>query len=209
MSTPASGFNLFFKQFFSVEECRRIVHTFANAQDSAAPVYGATDSGVVNDRVRKVAQLTPDLEIGTRVIERLIELKDEIGNHFAISLDNIEQPQFLRYRPGDFFVAHQDGNTGLLRSEREQRRKVSVIIFLNGQSDGGEAGTFTGGSLVFSDYHPARPAKRFSLGGEPGLLVAFPAETTHEVIPVTAGERYSIVSWYGVNLKGESGSRIV
>ena len=30
----------------------------------------------------------------------------------------------------------------------------------------------------------------------PGTLVAFRAETTHEVTPVTRGERYAIVSWY-------------
>jgi predicted 2-oxoglutarate/Fe(II)-dependent dioxygenase YbiX len=32
--------------------------------------------------------------------------------------------------------------------------------------------------------------------GEPGMLIAFRAETTHEITPVTHGERYSIVSWY-------------
>ena len=31
---------------------------------------------------------------------------------------------------------------------------------------------------------------------EPGTLVAFRSETTHEVTPVTHGERFSIASWY-------------
>jgi predicted 2-oxoglutarate/Fe(II)-dependent dioxygenase YbiX len=30
----------------------------------------------------------------------------------------------------------------------------------------------------------------------PGSLVAFRSETTHEVIPVTHGERFTVVSWY-------------
>jgi predicted 2-oxoglutarate/Fe(II)-dependent dioxygenase YbiX len=34
------------------------------------------------------------------------------------------------------------------------------------------------------------------LAPAPGTLVAFPSETTHEVTPITHGERLSIVSWY-------------
>jgi SM-20-related protein len=30
----------------------------------------------------------------------------------------------------------------------------------------------------------------------PGTLVAYRAETTHEVTPVTHGERFTIVSWF-------------
>ena len=174
-----------------------MVNALATAQNVPAPVYGQSESGVVNDRVRKATELTPDLDIAARVTERLLQLREEIGDHFEIRLDTFEAPQFLRYQPGDFFVAHQDGNTGMLMSEREQRRKISVIVFLNDQSEKLEAGSYSGGSLVFSDHHPARPSKRFSLGGKSGMLVAFPAETTHEVTPVTAGKRYSIASWYG------------
>ena len=39
-------------------------------------------------------------------------------------------------------------------------------------------------------------ALRVSLTPEPGTLVCFRAETTHEVLPVTHGERFTIVSWY-------------
>ena len=39
-------------------------------------------------------------------------------------------------------------------------------------------------------------SRKFHLRGEPGTLVAFRSETTHEVTPVTHGERYSIVSWF-------------
>jgi SM-20-related protein len=32
--------------------------------------------------------------------------------------------------------------------------------------------------------------------GEPGLLVAFRSDTVHEVLPVTHGERFTVVSWF-------------
>jgi len=36
----------------------------------------------------------------------------------------------------------------------------------------------------------------YGLPGETGLLVAFAAETLHEVSPVTSGERFTIISWF-------------
>ncbi|HEX8339127.1 MAG TPA: 2OG-Fe(II) oxygenase, partial [Pyrinomonadaceae bacterium] len=107
-------------------------------------------------------------------------------------LSGLEEPQFLRYGAGDFFVAHQDGNTGMLRSEREAR-KVSAVIFLNDQTETPGPGTYGGGSLVF---HPRGAPEPYRLAGEAGTLVAFPAETTHEVEPVTCGERFTVASWY-------------
>ena len=192
-----SGFNLFIKSFLSALQCEEMIRALATAPNVSAAVYGVSESGIVDDRVRKVRRLTPADEVVSQVNEQLLELRDAVGEHFGIKLTTCEEPEFLRYQPGDFFVAHQDGNTGLLLSEREQRRKISVIVFLNSQSDPCESGTYSGGSLVFSDHHPARQPRQFSLGGEAGILVAFPAETTHEVTPVIAGERYSIVSWYG------------
>jgi len=142
-------------------------------------------------------QLMPSSETVERVRRRLLTTREEVGAYFGISLTGCEDPQFLRYRVGDFFVAHQDGNTGLLLTEQEQSRKVSVVIFLNRQSETPETGSYGGGSLVFSEWRPGRSRGQYSLTGEAGTLVAFPSETTHEVIPVTRGERYSIVSWYG------------
>jgi SM-20-related protein len=40
------------------------------------------------------------------------------------------------------------------------------------------------------------PEQRVPLAPAPGTLVAFAAETTHEVTPIAHGERLSIVSWY-------------
>ena len=96
---------------------------------------------------------------------------------------------------GGYFVAHQDGNTGLLRTERESRR-VSLVVFLNTQAETPDAGAhdyYSGGSLVF---HPRGAGEPFGLAGEAGTLVAFRAETTHEVTPVTDGERFTIACWY-------------
>ena len=124
------------------------------------------------------------------VTTRLWECKDEVAKHFAVTLSQCEDPQFLRYRERDFFVAHQDGNTGMLNLDTEQRL-ISTVIFLSRQSEQPETDAYSGGSLVFSSL-----TDKVNVPSEPGMLIAFRSETTHEVTPVTHGERYSIASWY-------------
>ena len=193
-----AGFDLYVvRNFFDAEACQELITELRRLPIAPATVYGKGDAGAVDERVRKAARIVPSPETLERVTVRLLECREEVGQHFGINLSRSEEPQFLRYRVGDFFVAHQDGNTGMLRSEREESRKISVIIFLNRQSESPEEETYSGGSLVFSDWRARPGPKELRLAGETGTLVAFRSETTHEVIPITHGERYSIVSWYG------------
>ena len=127
---------------------------------------------------------------------------DRIASHFGVELSECEEPQFLRYKTGDFFVAHQDGNTGLLRLDTE-RRRVSTVILLGRESESPESASpapgpnvYCGGSLVFTNLKAPLESAKFRMTAEPGTLIAFRSETTHEVTPVTHGERLSIVSWY-------------
>ena len=60
---------------------------------------------------------------------RLTAYREKIEEYFKVSLSGCEDPQFLRYRVGDFFVAHQDGNTGLVRLDTDRSRRISVSIF--------------------------------------------------------------------------------
>ena len=194
----AALFNLYqVRNFFEARVCREIVAELSTSPQDPATVYGRGNAGSVDERMRKAARLKPSAETVELLRRRLLMIRDEVGAHFGTSLSGCEDPQFLRYRVGDFFVAHQDGNTGLLLSEREQSRKVSIVIFLNRQSEIPDASSYEGGSLVFSEWRPDRIRGQYWLAGEAGTLVAFPSETTHEVVPITRGERYSIASWYG------------
>ena len=188
-----TGFDLqLIRGFFDAETCQEILTEMRSSSASPAVTYGQSQEGSVNEGVRKVLRVMPSHSIVERVTRRLMECCEEFSKRFDVELSECEDPQFLRYRVGDFFVAHQDGNTGLLQLDTEARR-VSVSIFLNRQSQEQETDAYCGGSLVFHDW---RNRKEFSLVADAGTLVAFRSETTHEVIPVTSGERYSIVSWY-------------
>jgi SM-20-related protein len=158
-----------------------------------AGVYGG---GVA--RVDKSVRSVGILRIGgawrERVKALLADARPGIAGHFGVTLTTIDEPQFLRYEPGDFFVPHQDGNTPLIRDD-SRYRLISVVIFLNPTSEEPSEDSYSGGSFVFHGQD-ADWEKRYVVPPAPGSLIAFRSETTHEVTPVTHGSRYSIVSWY-------------
>jgi SM-20-related protein len=182
--------------FLDESTCQNIIEQTRSGSFGPATVYGRSDSGAVDERVRKTSRLTPSKDTVEFVKLQLFEYKEEVERHFQIALRDVEEPQFLRYQVGDFFVAHQDGNTGLIRLDTEADRKISIVIFLNRQTDEPNSETYCGGSLRFSDYRAEPAFREFSVPGETGMFVAFRAELTHEVTPVVHGVRYSIVSWY-------------
>lgn len=158
-----------------------------------APTYGKGDAAV-DERVRRVRRVAVSPDSVAYVTQRLEQQRTAVARHFSVNLTKSEEPQFLCYRVGDFFVAHQDGNTGLVNLDTDRTRRISVSIFLNNQSVAPEPDTYGGGALVFSDWHHG---KRHEVYGEAGILIAFRSELTHEVTPVTHGDRFAIVSWYG------------
>ena len=188
-----AGLDLFVERgFLDASTLAEVLAAVRASQGRPATIYGRGDSGAVDARVRRTTRLSPPAEVEELVRRLLLSRMSAAEEHFGMGLEELEEPQFLRYEAGDYFVAHQDGNTGMLRSEQEER-KVSVVLFLNSQSETPGPNAYGGGSLLF---HPRGASEPFRLTAEAGTLVAFRAETTHEVEPVTHGERFTIASWY-------------
>jgi SM-20-related protein len=175
----------------TVERIRREMRA---APGEPATVLDVEPQHRVVSSARKASQITVSESARAAVATLLERLQLRIEAHFGRSLNGFEEPQFLRYGPGDYFVAHQDGNTPLVYDE-SRFRKVTVVIFLSAQSERPLPETFCGGSLVLHGaFGQTEPP--LTLAPAPGRLVAFPSETTHEVLPITHGERLSVVSWY-------------
>ncbi|MGN6243717.1 MAG: 2OG-Fe(II) oxygenase [Motilibacteraceae bacterium] len=116
----------------------------------------------------------PDLDERTRadVVDRFAE-----ANHAWWELEVAEWDVMVkRYRVGERHVAHQDMHAGAAG------RKVAGIAQLSAPED------YEGGALV---VHFA--GQRLELPGTRGTLIALPGWTVHEVEPVTAGERWSLI----------------
>ena len=100
------------------------------------------------------------------------------------------------YRPGGFYRPHRDVWTHADAPENMKRRKISVVIFLNGESASEE--DYTGGKLAFFGLlqDPSFQECGLPLTGEAGLLIAFRSDLLHEVTPVMSGTRHTVVSWF-------------
>jgi predicted 2-oxoglutarate/Fe(II)-dependent dioxygenase YbiX len=143
-------------------------------------------------RTRRV--LVPDA--AQRLIEeRLLAIVPEVRQHFGVAIGRMQLPQFLRYRRGDFFRAHQDSSRSPEIAAHVRRRRVSAVVFLNRQTRFPEAEAFCGGDLKLYRADDD-PDPGLHVLAEDGLLLAFPSGMFHEVRPVTHGERYTVVTWF-------------
>ncbi len=164
------------------------------ASGDAATVSGGGMGTAVESLVRRTTKVALPPETRAEVKRRLMERKGALEEHFGVALGECEEPQFLRYVEGDFFVAHQDGNTPMIHDDT-RHRKISAVAFLSPRSEDPAPGAYGGGSLVFHGRYPDIDL-RVPAPADPGTLVAFRAETTHEVTPVTHGVRYTLVTWF-------------
>jgi SM-20-related protein len=194
MPQPVSPvhFNLFqLRNFLDAETCASLRFELSSAPTTQAPVYIQGSEGTIHETVRKPTSVHPSSETFADIHSRLLQQKSALEEHFGEPLSECERPQFLRYHAGDFFVRHQDGNTRQLDFDHLRVRRISIVVFLNDYADEPQAECYSGGLLNFYDEN-----NTFGLTGETGLLVAFTADTFHEVSPVTSGERFTIISFF-------------
>ena len=167
--------------------CDRIINEYASNYNLWTPT--SIGKGEVNRNVRNVdtIQLSLDAVIQANPdVRRLIdqEVFKCVGN--AIRKYNEVFPQamieedsgyeLLRYGIGQFYKQHTD-------SFKAQPRAVSCSISLNDDYEGGE--------FAFWDNEKRYKAKK-------GSVILFPSNFMypHEILPVTKGTRYSIVTWF-------------
>lgn len=186
--------SLFIADFIDAPTRESLLQAMRAAPGALAGTYGRGDEARLDRRVRSARRLEVGEDVRRAVMALLTGAQSAISRHFGVPLGSVEPPQFLHYAEGDFFVAHQDGNTPLIRDASLDRR-VSVVLFLNDCSAGPVPGTYGGGSLVLHGAYPYFEERQV-VPAAAGALVAFRSETTHEVTPVTHGDRYTIVSWY-------------
>lgn len=157
--------------------------SLAVAEGSASTVTGVAPGAAVN-LARRSTRLTLAPATEALLRARLDAARPTLEGHFGQPLGLLEPLQALRYGPGDYFVAHQDGNTPLIHDDTRHRR-VSLSLLLSPPAD------WTGGELVFHGPGPRQTARASA-----GDAVAFRSETTHEVTPLERGERLSVAAWF-------------
>lgn len=161
----------------------------SNFEDDAA---GEAVEWVINKQIRD----TQHVKL-TKAIERKLRAIDDqsiasfIGPFYEVEVRDREPSQILHYGIGGHYIPHVDAetlykdDTGLELWEKTLDRDLSVVYFINDD--------FSGGELFF-------PALDLVIEPEAGTLVCFPSDHNyiHGVRPVTAGQRYTVVTWMRV-----------
>jgi predicted 2-oxoglutarate/Fe(II)-dependent dioxygenase YbiX len=180
--------------FLEAETCIELRSSCASSRFESGSVIGDDDAeGVVDKSVRLVSRAVVSPEIRRAMKRRLMTLLPELEKHFALSLNGLEGPEFLVYDPGCFYTPHLDASP----DASTESRLVSFVVFLNGESQQPTPHCYCGGSLTFHGLMDGPFEKcAFSLEADIGLLIAFRSSTLHEVKPITAGQRYSVVGWF-------------
>jgi predicted 2-oxoglutarate/Fe(II)-dependent dioxygenase YbiX len=183
--------------FFDRDLCARLRAEARAAAGDAATVRTQGAEYAVNEQIRRTHLARVSNASAALVERRLMALKGNLDRHFNVTTTGIRPPQFLVYRAGDFFRPHADNSTSADAPAVATGRRVSIVIFLNGEGAAADHEAYSGGSLTFFGLmNDARADDRgFPITGETGLLVAFPSQYVHSVTPVTLGVRCTIVSW--------------
>lgn len=124
----------------------------------------------------------------TDMLNLLVDIRKRIKNHI-IQIRELDVPlyadtlQLVRWMPGNEQHPHADAENPDGTDHPYPWRAYASIVYLN--SD------YEGGSIYF-------PQHDLDLRPEPGTMVTFPgtAEYMHGVNMITAGERYSIASFW-------------
>jgi SM-20-related protein len=184
--------------FLERDRCAEIRQEMASASEVAATARVADRSYAVDQQSRKTNWAEVSDQTSSTVSERLMSLRNDVAEVFGIKVSGVQQPQFLRYREGDFFAAHQDRGSDRKGAEFAQQREVSAVIFLNDETDEPGPDTYEGGALTLFGLLDAGDDRDVGLPvqGEAGALIGFPSEMLHEVTPITRGERFTVVSWF-------------
>ena len=95
----------------------------------------------------------------------------------------MEGVQLSRYTLGQFYDKHVDFNGN--PDTKSHTRKLSMSVQLSDENsyDGGDLIIYYGGVKYIA------PKVK-------GTVIVFDSRLTHEVTPITKGERYSLVKWF-------------
>jgi hypothetical protein len=171
--------------------CDAILEEFSNEEEwekTAVGVSGST-AGVV-DNISRTAETI--IISYPHIIEKNKKIRQKLDKYVFASaglvikkynekfpISKIEEDsgyELLRYKEGQFYIQHTD-------SFKARPREVSCSFALNDDYEGGEWGFFN-------------RERVFKL--PKGSAILFPSNFMypHEIMPVTKGTRYSIITWF-------------
>jgi predicted 2-oxoglutarate/Fe(II)-dependent dioxygenase YbiX len=174
------------KNALSGEACDEILNEFINSDEWQDTVVG---SGVVEKNIRNcqtivisfphVIQKNKDIrhKLDNAIFDGASKCIKEYNTRFPhCKIEEDSGYELLKYSEGCFYIEHTD-------SFKARPRAVSCSFILNDDFEGGEFAFFN---------------KELKYKLKKGDALMFPSNFMypHEVMPVTKGTRYSIITWF-------------
>ena len=195
-----SRLGLFLHRGFMPEDlCGALQRDLLARAGEAAEVFVGGHTRVLPD-IRRTLEVSVAEALRAEVQARLHGIRPALSAHFHVALTASEGVGFLLYERGGFYRPHRDcaRHDAAAGGNETVRRRVSVIVFLNGASETPAPAEYAGGHLHLYGLidDPVWRDVGFPIDAEPGSLVAFDSATLHEVTPVVAGRRLTAVDWF-------------
>ena len=175
---------LLIPELFDRDYCRRLIEFWGASDRFTGGVSGTRGgaSGIVEDVKRRLDAVVPDghpaaREIATLVLQRVTPV---IKMAFQFSVTRMEKPRIGCYDSAEagFFKAHRDNTT-----PHTAYRHFAMSVNLN-------TGEYEGGQLRFPEYDAC-------YAPDVGSAVVFSCSLLHEALPVTAGRRFGLFTFFG------------
>ena len=170
---------------FTPEQCQLVIDKGLSLKKETAAVGLAKKAGGAYNPEKRITTISwipfKDMPEMYRDIEATM-LKAN-NNHFGFEgMRLTEVAQFTHYLTGGFYDWHMDND--VQGKHQQPVRKISMTILLSDPS------TFEGGDLELMTKDKVAQLKQ-------GEAIFFASWLQHRVKPVTKGERYSLVMWFG------------
>lgn len=165
------------KQAFSKESLKNILENLESNTGmlkDAELVGGIVDKNVRNS---KKTPIDPNRGLASSLTGIGLNCNKLVWN---FDITNSNQSEFLRYDKNGHFQSHID--TEIDRLSYEETRKLTIIILLNNDFEGGRFYLQTSNERQYIDL-------------QPGDVIVFPSFLLHGVEPITSGIRRSVVTW--------------
>jgi PKHD-type hydroxylase len=179
----------YFKSYFPADYCQHIIDTALRREPTEAKI-GTKDGIQKDDSFRR-----SNIRFVNRGDAELDYLFDEMWklairanqDWFDLHISKLDYYQIAEYDSANLgeYKTHHD--IFYMNGDPYYHRKLSCVIQLS------DPATYEGGDLVFEhvQYQPSHEDMR-----QQGTVIFFPSFVRHAALPVTAGKRYSIASWF-------------
>lgn len=161
----------------------KIVETLANK--STMQGDGTLENGISNEDIRnnKISWIEANedsKDLYLKIAGIVQHLNDKFYRYDLVEMEDLQYAEYHSNNLGHYKTHSDDGY------QYNLFRKISLTIQLSDETD------YQGGELLFYRFSTKDP---LVAPKTKGTLIIFPSYVIHEVTPVTAGLRKSLVSW--------------